>query len=407
MVNWLYKHKVQERLFTLAWILVITVSILRLSAWYVMDETLAFQKPVLWVDYFSCGLCLLIILLNFICRKYSWKVVIAYALLAVIFALTACYADNTYMVLYFLVFGAAYGQDSRKIIAISVVITAFLLLLLTILSQIGLAPNPTWERWHGETLLIREGLGFHYTSTGPSIFIGFLLQYFYLRKEKLRFWEPLILEAVNAWFFWKTAARMPFYLGSLIVVFFLIESLFKRHWRVTEKIKWIGILAPAWIGVLTIIGYLLYNGNSAFWQKMDQLLTNRLSVGDAAIHTYGINLFGHNIVWSGNGIAGTDIANYNFVDTAYLHVLLTSGILFLIAMVIIFVIANHKAAKIGDYWLILAIFFACLYGTTEPYLVSFAVTPLIILAFTDLNREPLEYGRATLRRVFVTQKKDS
>ena len=414
MVNWLYKHKVQERFFTLAWILIITISILRLSAWYALDQTLAFQKPILWVDYFSCGLCLVIILLNFICRKYSWKVVVAYGILAVIFALTACFADNTYMVIYFLVFGAAYGQDSRKIITISAVITAFMILLLIVLSKTGLAPNPTWIRWHGNTQLIREGLGFHYTSTGPTVFLGFLLQYFYLRKEKLKFWEPLILAAINAWFFWKTDARMPFFLGCLVLAFFLLESLFRNHWRFTEKIKGLGIAAPALIGIVTVVGYLIYNSNSAFWQKMNLLLSDRLALGDAAIHTYGINLVGHNITWVGNGLIETDLA-YNFVDTSYIQIMLTEGVLFLIAVIVIFVIANYKGTKIKDYWLVCAILFVALYGTTEPYLVSFAASPLIILAFAKLNREPLAYEKGVLRKVFVTpmeeppkvQKKDS
>ena len=401
MVNWLYKHKVQERLFTLAWILIITISILRLSAWYALDQTLAFQKPILWVDYFSCGLCLIIILLNFICRKYSWKVVIAYGILAVIFGLTAYFADNTYMVIYFLAFGAAYGQDSRKIITISAVITAVMILLLIILSKTGLAPNPTWPRWHGNTMLVREGLGFHYTSTGPTVFLGFILQYLYLRKEKLRFWEPLILAVVNAWFFWKTDARMPFYLGCLVLAFFLLESLFKNHWRFTEKIKWLGIVSPALIGAVTVAGYLLYNGASVFWQKLNLLLSNRLALGDAAIHTYGINLVGHDITWIGNGLTPTDQA-YNFVDTSYIHILLTEGILFLIAMIVIYVYANYKAAKIRDYWLVLAILFVALYGTTEPYLVSFAATPLIILAFTKLNREPVAFEKGMLKKVFIT-----
>ena len=73
----------------------------------------------------------------------------------------------------------------------------------------------------------------------------------------------------------------------------------------------------------------------------------------------------------------------------------------MIAMIVIFVIANYKAAKIKDYWLIYAILFAALYGTTEPYLVSFAATPLIILAFAKLNREPLTYEKGIMKRVFV------
>lgn len=401
MVCWLYKHKVQERLFVFAWSLIITISILRLSAWYALDQTLAFQLPILWIDYFSCGLCLIIILLNFICRKYPLKVVFAYGILAVIFGLTAYFADNTYMVIYFLAFGAAFGQDSRKIITISAVITAFMILLLIVLSKTGLAPNPTWSRWTGSVMHIREGLGFHYTSAGPTVFFGFILQYCYLRKEKLHFWEPLILAGINAWFFWKTDARMPFYLGCMVLAFFLVESLFKNHWRFTEKIKGLGIAAPALIGAATVAGYLLYNESSSFWQKLDLLFSGRLALGDAAIQTYGINLVGHNITWIGNGLLESDLP-YNFVDTSYIHIMLTEGVLFLVAMIVIFIIANYKAAKIRDYWLVCAILFISLYATTEPYLVSFAASPLIILAFTRLNREPLIYEKGMLKKVFAT-----
>ena len=185
MAQWLQKNRIQDRLFDLTWFFVVAVAMLRLSAWYPLDLTLRLEHVMLAIEYSCCALCLVIIILNFICRKYSWKVVIAYGVLAVIFALTAYLADNTYMVIFFLVFGAAYGQDSRRIITISAVVTGVMFALLIVLSLIGLAPNPTWYRPTSGEWILREGLGFHYCSTGPTVFLGFIFQYIYLRTSEI------------------------------------------------------------------------------------------------------------------------------------------------------------------------------------------------------------------------------
>ena len=273
-------------------------------------------------------------------------------------------------------------------------------MLLVVLSLIGLAPNPVWYRLFTGGWLAREGLGFHYCSTGPTVFLGFIFQYIYLRKERLRFWEPLILEAVAAFLYWKTDSRMPFFLGTVMLIFFFIESLFKNHWKVTEKLKALGIAAPAVIGVGTVVTYLLFDAASPFWQKIDQFLSNRLTLGSSAIQTYGINLFGHDITWIGRGLIEEDLP-YNFVDSSYIQILLTEGVLFLAAMIALFVIIAVKAVRIRDYCLMIIVVFICLYAVIEPYLVSFAVTPLILLAFARLNREPVAFEKGMLKKIWA------
>lgn len=395
MINWLNKNKIQDRLFDFTWIVLIIVSMLRLSVWAALDTSLRFENALLTVEYVLCGLCIVIIILNFIYRKYPWKVIVCYAVMAVAVALPAYFADNKYMIVFWLVFGAAYGQNSRRLIALSFFITAGMTLFLVVFSLIGIVPNPEWTRYRDGLTLIRYGLGFHYTSTGPSVFLGIIFQYIYLRKENLRFWEPMILELVNLFFFWKTDARMPFYLGTIVLAFFFVESFFKNHWRFTSKLKGLEIIAPALIGVITVAGYIFYDGNKPFWVKINTFLTGRLALGDAAIQTYGINLYGHDIAWTGNGLVPTDAA-YNFVDCSYMRLLLSYGALFLAVVLAIYVIANRKAVKIGDHWLCLVLIFAALYGITEPYLVDFATTPIIITAVSYCERDALKYKKQWL-----------
>lgn len=400
MVQWLKNNKIQDRIFDVTWFFVVAVALLRLSAWYPLDETLRLEHVMLLIEYICCALCLVIILLNFICRCYSWKIIIACGILALIFGLTAYLADNTYMILYFLVFGASYGQDSRRIITISAFVTAVMTFLLVVLSLAGLAPDPVWYRFFDDgTWLVREGLGFHYSSTGPTVFLGFVFQYIYLRKERLKFWEPLILEAIQGFLFWKTDARMPFYLGTVVLALFFTESLFKNHWRAAGKVNALWIAAPAVIGAGTVASYLLYDANSPVWQRINSILTNRLSLGSAAVQTYGINLFGHDITWVGSSLVEEELA-YNYVDSSYIQIMLSEGVLFLAAMIVLFVIIAVKAVKIKDYCLLIIVLFISLYAVMEPYLISFAATPLILLAFARLNREPVVYEKGMLKTIW-------
>ena len=193
---------------------------------------------------------------------------------------------------------------------------------------------------------------------------------------------------------------MPFFLGTVILIFFFVESLFKNHWRVTEKVKAIGVAAPAVIGAGTVVIYLLFDAASPFWQKLDQFLTSRLTLGSSAIQTYGINLFGHDITWVGRALVEEDLP-YNFVDSSYIQILLTEGALFLAAMIALFVIIEIKAVRIRDYCLMVVIVFVSVYAFIEPYLVSFAVTPLILLAFARLNREPVVFEKGMLKKIWA------
>ena len=136
---------------------------------------------------------------------------------------------------------------------------------------------------HGEQQIVRERLGFIYASTGASIYLGFLLQYVFLRKEKGRIWEYAILELVNIFLYLKTNSRMPFFFGTAILIFFLIETILKNHWRIINRLKGFMIAIPWVVCILALLGGCLYDPASAFWGKIDLLLTNRLALGNSAI----------------------------------------------------------------------------------------------------------------------------
>lgn len=377
MVQWIEKNKIQKKLFNVAWSLFLLAGFFWLTEWYIFDET-GTCETIWWVlEYIIVIVCTIIILLNFICRKYSWKAILAYGITGVIVLLSTFFSKDYTYVPVFLLFGAAYKQNGKRIITISAIITAAFLLLMFICSQTGLVANTVFRRVSDGAS--RQSLGLSYASTAPSIYLGFIFQYIYLRKQNMRSWEFAILEAINVFYYCVTDSRMPFYLGTATLVFFFIESLFKNHWRFTKHLKWLAVAAPGIITAVTIVTYFLYRPGQGFLDRVDRLLSCRLWYGSEAVRMYGIKLFGQEISWVGYG-SGAPEGAYNFVDCAYMQILVQFGIALLAAVIFLYIVWAYRSVKQKDYWTVCLLLIICVFAYTEPYLLNLVYIPLPILA---------------------------
>ena len=397
------KKIIRDRLFITAWTLYLLSRLLALTEWHALSESAAFPSILQYMEYLAAALAFIVIVLNFILRKYIWKVVIAYGLLAVVIGLSAYFSANRTFILVFLIFGAAYGQSGKRILTISAILTATVIFVVVLCSQIGLSQNVTWYRWGGDLAKdkVRESLGFIYASTGASLYFGFILQYIFLRKERTRAWEFAILELVQVFFFIKTDSRLPFYFGTAVIILFFIESLCKTPWRFTRHLKGLIYITPGILCVIAVGGYFLFDLSSSFWNKINDFLSGRLSLGVNALSEYGIKVLGQPVVWIGNG-SGKMEGVYNYVDCSYLQILIQYGILFLLAVMVLYTIGMICAYKAQDFWLIALFAVICVYSITEPYLLNLAVIPLPLLAVAKVGEEPVTYKKGWLKQIFYT-----
>lgn len=394
---------IRDRLFIAGWTLYLFSRLMALTEWHALAESAVFPSILQYMEYVSAGIAVLVIILNFFLRKYSLKAVILYGLLAITIGLSTFFSMNRTLILVFLILGAAYGQSGKRILMISAILTAAIIFIVVLCSQIGLSQNVTWMRYDatGSPTLIRESLGFIYASTGASLFFGFILQYIFLRKEAIRIWEYAILELIQVFFFLKTDSRFPFYFGSAVIVFFLIESLFKNHWRLMSRLKGLLYVAPGLLCCITVVSYFLFNPASSFWQTIDKFLTSRMTYGHNALSEYGIKVFGQSVLWIGNG-SGKEIGAYNYVDCSYMQILIQYGILVLLAIVVLYTIGMIRSVKKNDYYAVCLLGITCIYSITEPYLLNLAVVPIPLLAVGLLGEEAFRYRKGCLKEIFYT-----
>ena len=390
----------RNRLFDIGWVIFLLTQLMTLTAWYALDDSSFKVTAYKVVTLLTCAIFAAVIVINIIKRAYPVKTFICYVLFGLVCLASWYFNGSTLLIVTFLILMAAYELDGRRVILMSCVITGVFLFFTAAFSEIGITENYLFDV---EFERPRYGLGFSWATIGPTLLFFFSLQYIYLRKEYFRIWEAVIIEAVNVYMYLRTDTNLPFLLLSAFLVFFVVQGLFKNHWRALRHLKWLYYVLPVLICGLTVALYILINYRSEgwinLWYEINDVLNNRLIYGRKAVMDYGWTLFGQQIEWVGSTITG-QTGVYNYVDCSYIRILLDQGIVFLIAVLAVYTRMMVRAVKAGDFWLVFIVIIVLIHSFTEPRLMDLTFNVIPLLAFLGLKGGAVRYSRNSLRAVF-------
>lgn len=362
-----------EIIYGFACTLYTVVQMLSLMVWYTMSESPVPAMLVKYLRYVCYALCMAAVLSKIRTRKFFCVACVLGFLLTV----GAAYADNKNMLYIVLFVLAAYNVRSEWIIKFNFCIKTIMLFITVIMSKFGLLLNYIFANRGAD----RQGLGFAWTTYSPIMFFFIALEYIYLRKGKMKLAEYFILEGINVWFYIMTNTTMTFALSTLSIVLFAIGSNSKAAVRFTLKLKSLIISSPFIIAVFSVFIHASYKEGSAFWVNLNEFLHDRLSLGFNGIREYGITLWGQKIKWIGNGLYDRPDVKYNYVDCAYLQILLQYGVIVLVVALLLYSLILYKAYKAKEYGLIWIIVFSLLLCITEPRLTVLIFNPFPMMAF--------------------------
>ena len=389
MNNGLFREKTINRLFDAALILFLIASIFELTAWYALDNGGILYKGMLVIKLMAAVLCAVVILIKLLHSLYGWRMIVLYACMALVIGLSMFYSQSKYLLLYGVLFMSAYGQDSKRVISISAVVTAIMILMPILCGYLGLAMNENL----GNEERVRFCLGFSWVTSAPMLFLFFSLQYIYLRKESMRKWEFLLLEGINIFFFFMTDSQMIFFLLTSILLFFFFESLLKKRFVVLDKLKWLWVVFPFLVFGFVMLIHLFYDQSNATWWELNDFIHGRLDLATSALNTYKITPFGQKIEWLGFHVNNLYAAGYNYVDCSYIQILLSNGLVYLFFVLFVYSVGIYRATRCKDYYLMCALVAILLLSITEPRLMNLSFNIFPILTFCKLNRESMSFGK--------------
>ena len=369
-----YTINKKEIWFLTGWVLYLFSVILKMTI--LVDKSDSLQlilKVIRYVSYVDFSMAIV--------SKYRKKELIILVLLSLLLLTSAMNSKEKVILFYGLILFAAKDINARRFLKISLLIQGILLLIIVVFSQMGILEDCLFNRRAG---FYRHGLGFTWTTAAPILFFFLQLIYFYIRKEKIRCIELLIIGLIDVYFFIMTDTKMAFAMSVAIFLFMFFQKLNKKRWKFINKFDSIFKFLPEVICGITLLSFRLYDSSVANWSRINSLLSSRLELGAAAIKNYGYSLFGKEIEWIGfNYKTNISIADgYNYVDSSFLLLALNYGVVFLIITLIIYSFIIYRATKRKDYYLIIVLITILVFSITEPRLMNFTFNPFPILLFT-------------------------
>ena len=278
--------------------------------------------------------------------RVSYKYLILSILLLLSGALVYFQTNRLNFLVYSMLLVLLVNVDMKVVLRNYVVVAGILVVGVFLLSLVGMVPNLQYNR----AGVIRNSFGFIYPTDFASHCFYLFLAISYLLKDKFIWTRSLFGVLLSAFIIKYCDARLnalSILLATVIFIYF--------YYSKEKKLKIFALFPYSAVIFASIVTYLSYkfSWSNPFLVTVNKLITGRLALGRNAFDTFGVHLFGtRNVQFIGSGGKTESVIGYNYVDSSYVQMLFTYGIVPVVLLIIIYVVASRKQYKDGQYLLV-------------------------------------------------------
>ena len=237
----------------------------------------------------------------------------------------------------------------KKVAKTSLVISVCLLLFVTISSKMGIIPS--YIEISGTRL--RSYLGFRYALFPSIILMDIVAIIFYLKQNRLRYWQLFLLTLSVYWVYIQTDSRLTFYSSCILLICNLLlkwfPNIFSKLGHVLKIFKItfiINAVVSFWVAFTYLNSSNIFVNN--FFYTLNNMLGGRIYLANKSLQLFGFGLFGRRVEWNGNGLTVEGVRNYQtymYVDNLYVQILQKFGLLILVIMVLLLTLTLFKVIQ--------------------------------------------------------------
>lgn len=275
--------------------------------------------------------------------RVSYKYLILSILLLLSGVLVYFQTNRLNFLVYSMLLVLLVNVDMKVVLRNYVVVAGILVVGVFLLSLVGMVPNLQYNR----AGVIRNSFGFIYPTDFASHCFYLFLAISYLLKEKFIWTRSLFGVLLSAFIIKYCDARLNAFsilLATVIFIYFYYSN--------GKKLKIFALLPYSAVVFASTVTYLSYkfSWSNPFLVSVNKLITGRLALGRNAFDTFGVHLFGtRNVQFIGSGGKTESVIGYNYVDSSYVQMLFTYGIVPVVLLIVIYVVASRKQYKDGQY----------------------------------------------------------
>ena len=292
----------------------------------------------------------LVVLLLGLRFLYTMRVSYKYLILSILLLLSGVLVyfqtNRLNFLVYYMLLVLLVNVDMKVVLRNYVIVAGILVVGVFLLSLVGMVPNLQYNR----AGVIRNSFGFIYPTDFASHCFYLFLAISYLLKDKLIWTRSLFGVLLSAFIIKYCDARLnalSILLATVIFIYFYYSN--------EKKLKIFALLPYSAVVFASVVTYLSYkfSWSDPFLVSINKLITGRLGLGRNAFDTFGVHLFGtRNVQFIGSGGKTESVIGYNYVDSSYVQMLFTYGIVPVVLLIIIYVVASKQQYKDGQYLLV-------------------------------------------------------
>ena len=323
-------------------------------------------------------------LIKIVLEKYSYKEYMYIVGAGAVLLITTFYTKNKFLLEYFIIIISCKNIEFKKIVKIFFWVDLFLLLLTMFEAKVGLIENFIGYRAGNK---IRQSYGIIYPTDFASQVFFIILAYMYIRDKKISIMELACVFFIGIFIYIKCDARLDTIsiLLSIVLMGAYKYNLIPFNIAFLNKLVKISFII---FQILMIFLTINYNKNNRIYEKMDTLLSERLSLAHDSYKQNGFKLFGQEMEYFGRGADGIPKGEkMNYLDSTFVRIFIEYGLLFMIFLAYIFYATINRSFEIKQYLLILMILLLFVNCTIAQHFFDFSYNFIILMFFASFNGE--------------------
>ncbi|MEY8540134.1 polysaccharide polymerase [Streptococcus alactolyticus] len=291
------------------------------------------------------SLCLLIRFKDI--KKFSINYLVFAPLLLIVGFLVALQMKNYSFLAYMILLVSLYDMDMDFILKVYSAVVGPFILGTVLLSLVHVIPNLQFIQMRNTGVVTRNSFGFIYPTDFASHCFYLYVALSYLNRNRFLITRSVLGLGLAAFIIKFCDARLntiSIIISVLIFAFFYFNG--NKHY------KFFGVLPVSILASSGIMYYLTKNftWSSPFYVAANDFVSMRLRLGNDALKTYAVRLFGNpEVKFIGYGGKTESVLSYNYVDSSYIQMLFYYGSATVILLVVLYLVRSWVIYRQGNY----------------------------------------------------------
>jgi hypothetical protein len=266
----------------------------------------------------------------------------------------------------------------EKVLKVYLVITGSIMALALCAALLGVIENLIYE---SADRGVRIAFGSVYVTDFASHIFYMILTYCYLKADQLKIYHfvGIIIITVVVYYFCKTRLDCVSLL-LIVIVFGVNQWLQKLPYDGKGKLKkwkyfWkaFGLVSMPFFAIISYVFTAHYQEDNKVLMLIDKVISGRLNLGKTGLDAYPVRLWGRAVDMIGAGGTTQWQTDYFFIDNSYLHLLIRFGLVFTVALLVVYVLCCYKCK--ADIYFLLAVALIALNCVIAHHIFDVAYNP--------------------------------